>query len=363
MMPRRRFLPAAVLAAVLIGAALILGAAGEAPVLVRMQTIALVPAHPALVVSGTVQARVQADLGFRVAGKVIGRPVEIGDRVRRGQVLAELDPADLRNSLAVAEAALQSAEADAANAQADLRRYDGLGRGSPAYLPSEYDRRLAASRTAAARVVQAQRQRELARDQLGYTTLSADADGVITALPVQIGQVVAAGQTVATLAHGETIEVVADVPENRLSEMRGAGEVSVGLWALPELRLRGRVREIGALADPASRTFAVRVTLLDPPPDVVALGMTATVSFGDTQARAAIIPAAALADLRGQPAVWVVDPTTQTAKLRAVAVAGYDGAGRAVIADGLRAGETIVTAGVGQIRPEMRLAAWGGAAR
>jgi RND family efflux transporter MFP subunit len=328
-----------------------------------VQPVALAPARAGLSVSGTVQARVQADLAFRVGGKVTARPVEIGDHVRAGQELARLDPADLQFSQELAEAALQSAQADAAQAQADLRRYDALGRSSPAFLPSEYDKRLAAQRMANARVVQAQRQLSLARDQRAYGVLTADADGIITALPIQVGQVVTAGQTTATVAHTAEIEIVADVPENRLPGIRAAGDVDIRLWAQPGIVLHGHVREVGALADPASRTFAVKVTVLDAPPDVLALGMTASVSIGIAGPMVAALPATALTDQGGKPAVWVLDATTHRATLRGVEVAGYDGDGSVLVRAGLAAGEQVVTAGVQQIEPGMVLTAWTGAAR
>ena len=168
-----------------------------------------------------------------LAAEVVGRPVEIGDHVRAGQMLARLDPADLQLSEQASQAALQAAEADAANARADLARYIALGRSSAAYLASQYDRRVSASRMADARLVQAQRQFALAHDQSGYGSLRADADGVITALPVQVGQVVTAGQTVASLAHTDQTEIWVDVPENRLADIRRAGAVTVSLWAAP----------------------------------------------------------------------------------------------------------------------------------
>ncbi len=357
-MMRRFFLP-------LIGVLVVpwLVAAGEAPRRVRVEIVRLVPLHPALTVAGSVQARVQADLAFRVAGKVTQRPVEIGDRVHPGQLLAKLDPTDLQNNLEVAAAALESAQADAANTQSDLHRYDGLGRNSPAYLPSEYDHRLAASRTAAARVVQAQRQLALARDQRGYGDLTADAEGIVTSLPVQTGQVVSAGQTVATVAHTDAIEVVADVPENRLGEIRAAGDVGITLWALPGVTLHGRVREIGALADPASRTFAVKVAVKDAAQERLSLGMTAALVFGMDGPEGVMLPASAISDIGGKPAVWVLDPAAQTAGLRPVDVALYDGAGHVVVSAGLKQGEQVITAGVQQITPGMRLVAWEGASR
>ena len=279
--------------------AFLLAAAGEAPRPVRVQTVSWAPGQSGLTISGTVQARTQADLAFRVTGKIIARPVEIGDHVHAGQLLAQLDPADLQLSEEAAEAALQGAEADAANAQADLRRYDALGRSSPAFLPSEYDKRTAAMRMAAARVAQALRQVALAKDQQAYGALEADADGIVTALPVQVGQVVAAGQAVANLAHTAEIEVVADAPENRLPDIRGARDVTLSFWAIPGTVLHGRVREVGALADAASRTFAVKVTVLDAPQGLLALGMTAAVSFGMAGPPLATLPASALTDLDG----------------------------------------------------------------
>ena len=339
---------------------LLLVAAGPAPRPVRVQTVVFASQGDDPAFSGTIQARIQADLAFQVGGKVVSRPVEAGDHVHAGQVLARLDPADLRFTQEAAEATLQAAQADDANARIDLARYVELGRTSPAYLPSEYDRRLAAAHGADARVAQAQRQVELARDQSGYGVLRADADGIVTALPVQVGQVVASGQTVATVAHTDAIEVVADVPENRLADIRAARAVSIRLWALPKLVLRGRVREIGALADPASRTFRVKVSLLDPPPKLVALGMTATVEFAISRPVLAVLPPSALTDQNGQPAVWVLDPATHRATLRPVTLAGYSDDGAVLVRSGLKAGEQVITAGVQQIAPNMALVAWAG---
>jgi membrane fusion protein, multidrug efflux system len=336
---------------------------GEDPKPVRVTTVTLAPLRTALAFSGSIQARTQADLAFRVGGKVVVRPVEIGDHVRTGQVLAQLDPADLQFSQEAAEAALQAAEADAVNAKADQARYDALGRSSPAYLPSEYDKRVSANRMAAARLAQAMRQMALARDQRTYGALTADADGVVTALPVQVGQVVTAGQTVATLAHTAETEVVVDVPENRLAEIRRTPDVTLSLWAAPQQTLHGRVREIGALADPASRTFAVKVSVLDAPPGLMALGMTATVSFGGADSVAAALPTTALTDRDGHPAVWVLDPAQHRASLRPVDIMGYGGDGSVLVRAGVADGDQVVTAGLGQIEPGMALTAWAGAAR
>jgi RND family efflux transporter MFP subunit len=322
------------------------------------------PRQSVLTLSGSVQARTLADLAFRIGGKVVERPVEVGDHVRAGQVLARLDQADLELSFDAAQSALQSAIADAAKARADFSRYEQLGRTSPAFLASEYDSRLSATRMADARLLQAQHQAALAKDQLNYGTLTADADGVITALPVQVGQVVGTGQTVASLAHTAQTEVVVDVPENRLPEVRNAAGIEIGLWADPDHELTGRVREIGAQADAASRTFAVKVTVFDPPPNLLALGMTATVRFvAPPRAPVAILPGTAITDRNRAPAVWVFDPKAQQAALRSVTIAGYGGDGSVAIASGVADGEQVVTAGASEIDPGMRLVAWAGAAR
>lgn len=336
----------------------------DAPVPVRVAPVVFTPRQSVLALSGSVQARTLADLAFRVGGKVVDRPVEVGDHVRAGQVLARLDPADLELSFEAAQSALQSAIADAAKARADFSRYEQLGRTSPAFLAAEYDSRLSATRMADARLLQASRQLALARDQLNYGTLKADADGVITALPVQVGQVVAAGQTVASLAHTAQTEVVVDVPENRLPQVRKAARIDISLWADPEHKLTGRVREIGAQADAASRTFAVKVTVLDPPLNLLELGMTATVRFvSPPRTPVAILPATAITDRNGAPAVWVFDPKAQHAILQSVKIADYGGDGSVAIASGVSPGEQVVTAGASEIDPNMRLVAWAGAAR
>ena len=258
---------------------------------------------------------------------------------------------------------MRAAEADAASARADFARYQRLGQSSAAYVPSEYDRRRAASLMADARLTQTISQTAIARDQLRYGTLTADADGVITALPVQVGQVVSAGQTAATLAHSDETEVAIDVPENRLGAIRAAPGVTISPWAAPSVTLHGRVREIGGQADAASRTFAVRVTVTDAPPGLLQPGMTAMVNVTAPGDNLAVLPGSALCDQDGQPAVWVLDPAIGHAALRQVRVAGYRGDGAMLIQAGLAEGEQVVTAGTSEINADMILTAWTGATR
>lgn len=328
---------------------------------VRVMEVRIAPRAASEVFSGNVQARVTADLGFRVGGKIVARPVEIGDRVRAGQVLARLDPQDLALAVREAEGAAREAEAAAADAAAALARYRRLGAASPAFQAGELDRRRFAAAGTADRAEQALRRLAVARDQLGYAVLVADADGVITALPGQVGQVVQAGQTVAQLAHDGGTEVWVDVPEDRLPMVRAARAVTVAAWSAPDRAVPGRVREIGALADPVSRTYTVKVAV---PASGLALGMTASVRFaGPEGAPAAVLPASALVDRDGAPAVWVFDPAHGRAVARRVHLAGFADDGDAIVDGGLAEGERVVTAGAALVTPEMDLVAWTGAAR
>lgn len=286
-----------------------------------------------------------------------------------GQPLARLDPIDSRLSVEASGLAVRAAEAEAVNARADYGRYKRIGRGSPAWLPSEFDRRQAVLDGAEARLAQAQRQFALARDQLDYTTLMADAPGVITDLKLEVGQVVAAGQTVLTLAHTAETEIVVDVPENRFPDIRAARSVTIRLWSQPDAALTGRVREIGALADPVSRTFAVKVTVLDTPSSTLetgtlGLGMTAAVRFGrDSGTVVARLPASAVVSADGVPSVWVLDPATHRATAHRVQVSAWLGDGEVAITGGIEAGAQVVTAGAAQLDNATPVAAWVGAIR
>ncbi len=332
---------------------------------VRVQTVAFQPQITQVTYSGTVQARVQAILGFRVGGKIIARSVNIGDHVTAGQVLARLDPADARLAAEADAQVVRAAEADAVNARVEFDRYQRLGPNSPAWLPSEFDKRRATLDGAEARLAQARRQLALAADQLDYTTLTADADGVITDVRMEVGQVVAAGQTVASLAHTNETEIVVDVPENRLPDVRDAESVTIRVWSLPDVVLHGRTREIGALADSVSRTFAVKVSVLDPPsPDALALGMTAAVSFSRTDGPpGALLPAAAVVSVNGAPSVWVLDAAAQRPVAYPVTIQAWRGDGQVLITGGVADGATVITAGAALLDAATPVTAWAGAIR
>ena len=279
--------------------------------------------------SGEVRSRVEQPLAFRIAGKISERLVDAGAVVKPGQVLARLDPVDTALSAGAAEAQLTLADAEAKRYR-ELRRQNFV---SQAALDSRETTLKAAS-------VQA----DLARNQSAYTVLKADQPGVVGQVLAEVGQVVTAGQAVFRVARTDTLEVAIAIPESRLSEARTASAAEVTLWADDSVRYKGKLREIAAMADPVTRTYAARVSILDADPRVV-FGMTANVRFaGSATAERLSIPQSALFQKDARPAVWLVD-ANDTVSLRAVEVARY--ADEAVeLSGGLVSGERIVIAGV-----------------
>lgn len=276
--------------------------------------------------SGEVRARTETLLGFRVGGQMTQRLVDAGARIQAGQPLARLDPADAR-------LAASQAEANAALASADLKRTREL-REKNFVSQAALDARETAARAAEA-------QAQLTRNQAAYTTLVADAPGVVAAVLAEPGQVLAAGQGVLRVARDGEREVAIALPEAELAHVRVGSPAVVRLWA-DGRSWPGTVREIAPAADPASRTFATRVTLPGADPGL-ALGLSATVSFPREGASAFVIPPAALYQQQGKPAVWVI-ADDGAVQLRAIEVDAYRDDG-VVVRRGLTAGETIVAAG------------------
>lgn len=300
------------------------------------------------VYSGEIRARYETDVGFRVGGKIVSRAVDAGARVKQGQVLARLDPADAQLAAHAAQAQLASAESDFAFAKAERDRYSDL-LAKKFISQSAFDAKETAFAAARARVDQARSQAAITGNQASYTTLVADADGVVVSVAAEPGQVVSAGQPVLRLARDGEKEVVLNAPEGRLPRFRVGNEVSISLWSDPAQPFRGRVREIAGGADPVTRTYAVRVTAVDPPKSAQ-LGMTANVAFASAaDAATVVLPLSALAGDRTQPAVWIVDPATSQVRSRPVTVGEYREDGVA-ITQGLNAGDLVVTAGVHKLR-------------
>jgi multidrug efflux system membrane fusion protein len=322
----------------------------EAPRPVLTQVVAAGAASTHDVYPGEVRARHEIDLAFRVGGKMVARSVDAGAKVTRGQVLARLDPDDARLAAQAASAQRASAESELALAKAEMERHADL-LAKKFISQSAFDAKQNAYTAAHARLEQARSQASITSNQAAYTTLVADADGVVVSVAAEPGQVVAAGQPILRLAHGGEKEIVLNAPESQLARFKPGQPVSISLWADPGKAFTGRIREVAGGADPATRTYAVRVTTIDPPASAQ-LGMTANVHFANGADRELVLlPLTALARDRANPAVWVVDPATQRVKLRPITVAQYREDGVTVTA-GLAPGEIVVTAGVHKLRAD-----------
>jgi RND family efflux transporter MFP subunit len=302
------------------------------------------------VYSGELRARHETDLGFRVGGKLVARAVDAGTRVTRGQVLARLDPQDANLAAQAAGAQMTSAESDLALAKSELDRHADL-LAKKFISHSAFDVKQNAFSSARARVEQARSQAAITTNAAGYTSLVADADGVVISVAAEPGQVVAAGQSILRLAHGGEKEVVVNAPESQLARFKVGQDVAISLWADPTKVFAGRIREIAGGADPATRTYAVRVSALAVPA-TAQLGMTANVLFNPTaDAKLVLLPLTAVANERTDPAVWVVDPKTSRVKLRKVGIGEFREDG-VTITSGLDAGDVVVTAGVHKLKPD-----------
>ncbi|WP_421998417.1 efflux RND transporter periplasmic adaptor subunit [Reyranella sp.] len=302
-----------------------------------------------LVLAGTVVPRIESTLGFRVAGKIVARSVDVGTTVKPGDLIAELDPADYRLAVDNARAALTSAEADHVRAKADYDRYLNL-RGSAAFVPQTLDQRQSLAATAQARVEQAKSQLASAENNLAYTELRADAAGVVTAVLAEIGQVMAQGQGVARVARTDELEILVGVPEHRLKAVREARQASFELWSDPGHAHAARLRELSPSADPVTRTYPARFSVMQPP-EFIGLGMTATLALERPDAKTvAEVPLSAIFQNGTQPAVWVVDGDSGRVSLRPVTIARWRN-DTAAIEAGVKNGELIATAGVHKLEP------------
>ena len=318
---------------------------------VQVQSVAYQAEDAARDFVGVVRARYETDLGFRVGGKMVARLVNMGDRVHAGDVVARLDPEDLRLQVESAEAELAAATTNLNQTAADFERYETLKARGYASI-ADFDRKTAAKGEAESRLARAKRSLDLARNQLDYAELKAGADGVITATLAEPGQVVALGQPVVKLAHRGEKEAVVALPENWLAKARDA-KATVTLWSDNGRHYTARLRELSPQADQATRTYAAKFTILDSD-DSVALGMTATVSLkpaGD--ALVAKLPLSAVLSRGSGASVYVVNQAGELT-LRPVTVASFN-EDDALITGGVSAGEKIVTLGVQKLEPGLKV--------
>jgi RND family efflux transporter MFP subunit len=346
--------PSLKLAAVLSLLAVIVAGCGEevsrAPEPRPVRTV--IVEHPAegepVSLTGQVHAKDQTDLSFRIDGRMIERRVNVGEVLTEGQVIARLDEQNQQNMLRSAEANLASAEAARVEARLTFKRQQELLRNG--WTPrAKFDAAEQAVRTAEAQVKSAQAQLRIAQDQLSCTVLLADGPGTVTAVGAEAGEVVSAGQMVVQLARQGGLDAVFDVPEQLIRTGPRDPVVEIALANDAEVKATGRVREVAPQADSETRTFQVKVGIIDPP-EGMRLGATVTGRIKLAAPPGVEVPASALTEADGKPAVWVVDPQSETVSLRNVDVVRYDPAS-VVISNGLQTGEIVVIAGVQSLRP------------
>ena len=321
---------------------------------VRTMTVGLDAAGGSYEYAAEVRARTESRLGFRVGGKIVRRDADLGDSVKRGQVLAKLDPQDLKLGQDAARAAMVAAQANHDQSAADYKRYKEL-RDQGFISSAELERRDTTLKASQAQLDQAKAQSSVQGNQAGYAVLAADASGIITGVDADPGTVVAAGAPVLRLAHDGPRDVVFSVPEDKAGLIKALsaqpGSFKVRLWGASGELLSAKLREIAASTDPVTRTFLVKADLGAAASASVRLGQTATVVVELPKTTGVVkLPLSALKEEQGRSVVWVVDKASMTVKPQPVQVAGADG-NEAVISAGLNAGQTVVTAGVHVLNP------------
>jgi RND family efflux transporter MFP subunit len=297
--------------------------------------------------SGEVRARVESALAFRVAGKLVSRPAELGQRVTAGQLLAQIDPEDYRVTAEAAAAQLLAAKSNRDVAQADFKRYQDLH--AQGFISvAELDRREAAMKLAQAQFQQAQAQNTVQGNQSGYTRLLADGAGVVTSVDASAGQVVSAGQPVVRLALDGPRDVVFSVPENKLADLKAGQMIDIETWDNKQ-KLQAKVRDVAGSADSTTRTFVVKAALQkDAKVPEPVLGSTVTVRLKPTanaNEQRIKLPTTALRQEAGATSVWVLDANTMTVSAKNIEVSVADG-NDVVVNAGLQKGDQVVTSGV-----------------
>lgn len=319
---------------------------------IRVFTVDKLAAGDTVSLTGTVQAETEVNLSFRIDGRMIERNVNVGDAVKAGQQIARLDPSNEDSSL-------QSARAQLAGSQAQLveqrnnfaRQQDLLAKNF--ISKAAFDQVAANLQSAQSNATSAQAQVNLAQNRLSYTRLVADAPGTVTAVGAEPGEVVGAGRVVVQLARKGGRDAVFDVPAQLKDSAPANPDITVTLTTDPRVTAKGRVREVSPRADPRTGTFQVRVGLIEPP-EGLRLGSIVTGRMRLDERASIQVPATALVRSAGQPAVWIVDPKSQTVSLRNIDVERFDPA-RVVVASGLAPGDIVATSGVQALRPGQKV--------
>jgi RND family efflux transporter MFP subunit len=319
---------------------------------VHFVTIEKQSAGDVVVLSGRIAAEDETAVAFRIPGRMIDRPVNVGDRVRRGQVLARLEQMNERNQLLTAQAALNAARAERVRAGDALQRQQSLiGEGFT--TRANLDTALATSHAAEAQVKSAEAQVQMAQDLVGFTVLTAEFDGSVTARGAEAGEVVQGGQMILRIARTGGTDAVFEVPPQVLRVGSRQTPFEVALTEDPRIKATGLVREVSPQADPVTGTFTVRVGLQNPPPGML-LGSVVSGRMKLAGEQLVVIPASALMTSGGNPAIWVVDRASSTVSLRNINILRHE-PGSVVVGDGLAPGDTVVIAGVQALRPGQKV--------
>lgn len=315
----------------------------------RVQILSVKPAPVSLPRSlpGTLRARVESDIGFRVGGKIAERKVQAGDRVKAGTVLATLDSTDFRLNRESAEAEVKAATSSARQQELDFARIAELRSRGFSTAQAE-DKARAGLDEARGRLERAKRQLELAGNNEAYAQLKADADGIVAGIFAEAGQVVASGQSIVRIARDGEREALVAVPEQDLTFVRDA-RAEVTLWSEPGRAYGARLRELSPNADASTRTFLARYTVSGLSSDAP-LGMTVTLSLADPKVKTGVrVPLSAVINEGSGPTVFVLDGAENILKRKKIALLGYD-ARHALVSDGLAEGDRVITLGVHTLR-------------
>ncbi|RMO90099.1 Efflux transporter, RND family, MFP subunit [Pseudomonas syringae pv. tagetis] len=321
--------------------------AEKALVRVAVQPVASLDVASSVMLTGDIQARKVTEQSFRVSGKLVKRYVDVGDRVRAGQVLARLDPREQKTDLASANAEVAVRESRLHLAEQNYQRQQLLLPKGYTNL-SEYQKARSGLDSARGDLAALRAQQANARDQVGYTELFAVADGVITARHAEEGQVVQAATPVFNLAHDGQREAVFSAYESLLGADQTEGTVTISPLGQPSIQLSGTIREITPIVSAASGTLRVRVAL----PDAAiapALGSVVSARLQTPSQRAFALPWSALSRTQGQPAVWRLDDQSKV-RLTRVKVLRYE-QGQVIVSEGLNEGDRVVSRGLQFLYP------------
>ena len=319
---------------------------------VRTVTVQKREAGIPVTLTGRIEAEDEVSRAFRISGRILESDLKVGDRVEADQLIARLESQNERNALRAANANLAAAQAQVTQAQNHYERQETLlAQGWT--TRAIYDQAKKALTTAQSQVEAAEAQLKTAHDLVSFTQIKADSPGVVTALGPGAGEVVQAGQMIIRIARKDGRDAVFDAPALLIRSAPTNPQIVVSLTNDPKVTARGRVRTVAPQADPVTRTFEVKVGLIDPPPAML-LGATVNVRVETESVPIIEIPATALTRFNQQPAVWIVDPTARTVAIRNVDVLRFDQA-NVTIAQGLDTGEIVVTAGVQALHPGQKV--------